>query len=77
MAVVDKTFHNLLIFKEDSKDFLTELPTLAQDILAIPSTSVPSERLFSVSGFLSENRKSRISGINLEKRVIMKANQFL
>ena len=59
-------------FKETSKEFLTELPTLTQDIMAIPaSTSVASERLFSISGILSENRRSRISPENLENRVLI------
>ena len=63
-------------FKETSKEFLTELPTLTQDIMAIPaSTSVPSERLFSISGILSENRRSRISPENLENRV--RFNNFI
>ena len=63
-------------FKETSKEFLTALPALAQDIMAIPATSVPSERLFSISGILSENRRSRISPENLENRVLIKANKI-
>ena len=63
-------------FKETSKEFLTALPALAQDIMAIPATSVPSERLFSISGILSENRRSRISPANLENRVLIKANKI-
>ena len=63
--------------KETSKEFLTALPALAQDVLAIPATSVPSERLFSISGILSENRKCQISPENLENRVLIKANNYL
>ena len=63
-------------FKESSNEFLTALPALAQDIMAIPATSVPSERLFSISGILSENRRSRISPENLENRVLIKANKI-
>ena len=69
-------FVSNLDFKETSKEFLTALPTLAQDIMAIPATSVPSERLFSISGILSENRRSRISPENLENRVLIKANKI-
>ena len=63
-------------FKETSKEFLTALPALAQNIMAIPATSVPSERLFSISGILSENRRSRISPENLENCVLIKANKI-
>ena len=45
--------------------------------LAVPATSVPSECLFSISGILSEYRRSRISPDSLEKRVILKANPYL
>ena len=61
---------------ESQFGFLTALPALTQDIMAIPATSVPSERLFSISGILSENRRSRISPENLENRVLIKANKI-
>ena len=64
-------------FQEDAGDYLTTLPTLAQDLLAVPATSVPSERLFSISGILSENRRSHITPKNLERRVLIKANPYL
>ena len=34
------------------------------------------ERLFSISGILSENRSTRISPENLENRVLIKANKI-
>ena len=42
--------------------------------MAIPAST--SERLFSISGILSENRRSRISPENLENRVLIKANKI-
>ena len=38
------------------KEFLTKLPALALDIMAIPASSVPSERLFNISGMLSSGK---------------------
>ena len=52
----------------------TMLPLIAQDILCIPATSTPSERLFSASGLLSSGVMSNISPANLEKRVLIKVN---
>ena len=46
---------------EHEARFETILPLVAEDILAIPATSTPSERLFSVSGILSGGRMSSIS----------------
>ena len=56
---------------------MTGLPGFAQDLLAVPATSVPSERTFNISGLLSENKMSMITPANLEKRVLIKCNQFL
>ena len=65
------------IAQEDCEEFQTDLASIAQDILAVPATSVPSERLFSISGILSQNRSSSILPDNLEKRVLIRANQYL
>ena len=56
---------------------MTALPHIAEDILAIPASSVPSERMFSVAGLLSLGRMGLISPDNLEKRVLIKCNPFL
>ena len=65
-----------LILQADSRDFSTTLPEICQDLLCVPCTSVPAERLFSLSGLLTENRRNRISPVNLQNRVIIKGNKF-
>lgn len=72
-----KTLLILFILQEKSKEYFTVLPTVAQDLMAIPATSVPSERTFNISGLLSDNKMSGIFPDNLEKRVIIKCNPHL
>jgi hypothetical protein len=43
-----------------SQQYETNLASLAQDILVIPASSVPSERLFSISGLLSSGKRECI-----------------
>ena len=59
---------------ENESKYETMIPLIAQDILCIPATSTPSERLFSASGLLSSGVMSNISPENLEKRVLIKVN---
>ena len=75
IAKVTLKIHNL--FKADSRDFATDLPEVALDLLACPATSVPLERLFSISGILSEGRSSSISAEQLERRTLTMANPYL
>ena len=46
---------------ESESKYETLLPLIAEDILCIPATSTPSERLFSISGILSSGKMSNIS----------------
>ena len=63
--------------QELSGDYVTTLPLVAQDLMAVQSTSICSERMFSISGILSQNRSSHISPKLLEARVLLKANKVL
>ena len=63
--------------QEKTKEFETGLVTIAQDVMAIPATGVPSERTFNISGILSDNKMSTITPSNLEKRVLIKCNKNL
>lgn len=60
-----------------SKDYKTDLPSLICDLLCAPSTSTSSERLFSVSGYLSQNRSANITPKNLERRCLVKTNKYI
>ena len=66
-----------LISQEKNPDYETSLLKIAQDILVMPASSVPSERMFSLSGILSMGRMGLISPTNLEKCVRVKANPYL
>ena len=64
--------------KQDrSKEYSTSLPQLAEDLLVVPATSVPSERSFNIANLLSDNKMTRITPSNLENRVIINLNPFL
>ena len=54
--------------------YYSPVARVAQDLLTIPATSTPSDRLFSASGLLTEGKMGSISPENLEKRVLAKVN---
>lgn len=64
----------ILFWSRNKDKFQTFLPKVAIDILAVPATSTPSERLFSQSGLLSKDKFGRITPKNLELRVLGKIN---
>ncbi|OQV24208.1 hypothetical protein BV898_02155 [Hypsibius exemplaris] len=57
--------------------FFPLLSPLALDILAIPASSAPSERLFSTAGFDTAGRRNRLTGLNLERHVLIQKNRSL
>ena len=55
----------------------SRFPTLARitrEYLAIPAMSTPSERLFSAAGYISSQKRSRLSGENLNQLVFLNKN---
>lgn len=54
--------------------FESPLFEVAQDLLVIPATSTPCERLFSLAGVLSAGKFCKVGPALLERRVILKAN---
>lgn len=56
---------------------LRHFPTLANialDILVVPVASAEVERVFSVAGLVSSDRKNRRKGSGLEQKVLIKKN---
>ena len=76
-CIISDLFIDIFYIKESSQNYQTDLPKLAQDICSCPPTSVPSERMFSLSGLLSNDRFARVHPDNLENRVLVKANKFV
>ena len=63
--------------QEKLSDWLSILPGLAQDIMCVPASSVPSERTFSITGVLSSGKFSTIKPETLEMRMLVKCNPHL
>jgi len=78
-GVTNVTYTDPLPFwvkEAQSSCYKTTLAHVAEDLLLTPVTSVCSERMFSISGILSSNRSSNISPEFLERRILLKTNQF-
>ena len=52
---------------------ITPLSTLALQLLSVPSSSAPVERLFSKAGFLLSQRRTRLSSMKLEQLLFLKS----
>ena len=51
------------------------LSAIAVDILSIPGSSAPVERVFSVAGESTTGRRNRLSEHNLEREVLLRKNK--
>lgn len=66
--------------KRDPLDFwktctvLPELQKLQEKYLGIPATSVPSERVFSKAGQITNQRRNRLSAKNLDQIIFLNVN---
>lgn len=52
-----------------------DVADIAFDLLTIPASSAPVERLFSTAGSVSAGKRNRISGDKLEREVFIKKNK--
>ena len=76
--VEDNYFHDtrkqpgtLLDFLRDRND---ELASVASKLLAIPATSTPSERVFSVAGRIVEERLTNLNPENVDALLFIHSN---
>ena len=51
------------------------LAPLALDVLAVPASSAPVERVFSTAGIASGGKCNSLSGVHLEQRVMWRKNK--
>ena len=72
-AVGGKTkYHNPLVWWTQNERFFPILSKLAKRILAIPATSCPSERVFSVVGRIVSARRAKLSTSNVSMLLFLK-----
>lgn len=64
-----------IIFWTENQSQYPSLSALAQDILVIPATSAPVERLFSQASIAISGKRNRLGGDHLEREVMMKTNK--
>ena len=50
---------------------------VATDILSVPASSAPVERVFSVSGDACRGKRNRLSGQNLERETLLRVNKAI
>ena len=50
---------------------------VATDILSVPASSAPVERVFSVSGDACRGKRNHLSGQNLERETLLRVNKAI
>ena len=64
-----------ITFWVEQEQTYPQLSLLAIDILMIPSSSAPVERIFSMVGESTSSKRDRLSDSNLEREVLMRKNK--
>ena len=64
-----------LAFWVEQKDFYPLLSALAVDIMSIPGSSAPVERIFSTAGEATTGKRNRLSHNNLEREILIRKNK--
>ena len=76
MSKHEKERCNVLQWWKEHKTTLPCLFKAAQSYLHIPATSVPSERIFSLAGYVVRDRRSRMLPGNVNKFIFLKKNKI-
>ena len=66
---------DVLDFWLEHKQTYPDLADVAFDILTIPASSTPVERVFSTAGHVCMGKRNRLSGTKLEREVLLKKNK--
>ena len=75
MSADDKEKTNVLQWWKEHNTLFPSLFKVAQAYLHIPATSVPSERIFSLAGYIVRDRRSKILAANVNKTIFLKRNE--
>ena len=75
MTKEEKENTNVLTWWKDHKHTFPNLFKLVKVFLHIPATSVPSERIFSLAGYIVCDRRSKILATNVDKTIFLKKNE--
>jgi len=67
----------LLLWWKKNQQFFPHLSILARKYLAIPASSVPSERVFSLAGNLVSKKRARTSPSNVDMFIFYRKNMSL
>ena len=75
MSKTEKENTNVLTWWKENKQTFPNLFKLVKIFLHIPATSVPSERIFSLAGYIIRDRRSKILASNVNKAIFLKRNE--
>ena len=74
LSATQKENTNVLTWWKENQKHYPHLFKIARSYLHIPATSVPSERIFSLAGYIVCDRRSKILSKNVNKAIFLKAN---
>ena len=74
MTKEQKEDTNILKWWKCNRGLFPNLFKLVKVYLHIPATSVPSERIFSLAGYIVRSRRSNILPVNVDKHIFLKKN---
>ena len=75
MSKTEKEDTNVLTWWKENKQTFPNLFKLVKIFLHIPATSVPSERIFSLAGYIVCDRRLKILAFNVNRAIFLKKNE--